>query len=74
MSSFLAVEATEHAAMVWSPSYGAGYPFGASARAVDPSGQVEVEVNEPAATKSPVVGITLILSAAAPRTFKRQLA
>lgn len=37
-------EATEHAAMVWSPSYGAGYPFGASARAVDPSGQVEVDV------------------------------
>lgn len=33
---------TEHAAMVWSPAYGAGYPFGKSYGAVDPSGDREV--------------------------------
>lgn len=31
--------ATDHAAMVWAPAYGAGYPFGAAFGAVDPSGQ-----------------------------------
>lgn len=30
--------ATEHAAMVWSPAYGAGYPFGGAYGAVDPDG------------------------------------
>lgn len=34
-------DATEHAAMVWSPAYGAGYPFGTAYGAVDPDGDRE---------------------------------